>query len=294
MKIQTDCEVVVFASTSGHCTFDCDYCIVNPIAKRLPSVNYEDLRYLIDHFGLKTFFAFSGLGDFFVSYARSQRLLEQLLACDVEVALDTNGAVVQEFGELGPSELEKIRYINLTMHFHQIRAKHYLRRWPENARLYIERRYAEVHPDYILSPPLSHEWEEAIDYYAENVFRHTGKRLLLVRDINRAFDDAVEERIERLFAAYRDVVAGTHQEDFAALFEDRPRVLCPAGRRYFRLWNDGRLQGCPNLPQVLELFDCGNVKERSLRIRATDFACSTPRYCDCHVIDGLGKMATAS
>ena len=93
---------------------------------------------------------------------------------------------------------------------------------------------------------------------------------------------------------YPEVVAGTHREDFAAGFADRPLKSLPCGRRYFRVWNDGRLQGCPNLPHVADLFDCGNVKERRLKFRQADFMCDSPRFCDCHVIDGLGKNATPS
>ncbi|MEO5344516.1 MAG: hypothetical protein H7842_14520, partial [Gammaproteobacteria bacterium SHHR-1] len=73
-------------------------------------------------------------------------------------------------------------------------------------------------------------------------------------------------------------------------FADRPQVLCPAGKSYFRVWNDGRIQGCPNLADVSELLDCGNAKERRLHIRPQPFLCNSPRYCDCHVIDALGKM----
>lgn len=290
MKIDTSCEVMFFASSSGHCTFDCQYCIIDPIAKRLPSLTYEDLRFLIDTFQVKAFFAFSGVGDFFVSYPRSHRLLSRLLDHDVEIALDTNGAVLQDFPELGSEKLAKIRFINLTMHYHQIKQKNLLRRWPVHARTFIERRFEQTHPDYILSPPLMAEWEDAVAYYAENVYAHCGKPLLLVRDINRPFDAEMESRIQALLHTYPEVIAGTHQEDFAAGFSDRPRVLCPAGRRYFRLWNDGRVQGCPNLPGVTELTDCGNIKERRLQIREANFCCDSPRFCDCHFIDGLGKM----
>ena len=90
--------------------------------------------------------------------------------------------------ELTLDKLEKIRFINLTMHYHQIKQKQLLQRWPTHARLFIERRFDQIHPDYILSPPLMNEWEEAVAYYADNVYAHTGKPLLLVRDINKPFD----------------------------------------------------------------------------------------------------------
>ena len=290
MKFDSACEVMFFASSSGHCTFDCQYCIINPIAKHQPSLTYEDLKFLLDTFKVKAFFSFSGVGDFFVSYSRSQKLLSRLLDYDVEIALDTNGAVLQEFPELGPDKLEKIRYINLTMHYHQIKQKNLLERWPEHARIFIERRFEQIYPDYILSPPLQDEWEEALQYYADHVYARTRKPVLLVRDINIRFDAAAEARVQALRDRFGEVVAGAHQEDFAAGFADRPRVLCPAGMRYFRLWNDGRVQGCPTLPGVPALIDCGNVKERRLKLRDEYFPCDTPRFCDCHVIDALGKM----
>ncbi|MBF0256900.1 MAG: hypothetical protein HQL47_10695 [Gammaproteobacteria bacterium] len=291
MKLETDCQVIFFTSSSGHCTFDCDYCIINPIAKHQPSLTFEDLKFLIDSFGVKAFFSFSGVGDFFVSYSRSQRLLSRLLEENVEIALDTNGAVLQDFPDLTQAQLEKIRYINLTMHYHQIKRKNLLQRWPEHARIFIDNRREQIYPDYILSPALRDEWPEALAYYAEQVFKPTGKPLLLVRDINQVFDPQAEARIAQLQRDFADILQPeAHQENFAAGFADRPQVLCPAGKGYFRVWNDGRIQGCPNLVDVPELLDCGNAKERRLEIRPQPFLCNSPRYCDCNVIDALGKM----
>ncbi len=290
MRLDSDCEVVFFASSSGHCTFDCHYCIIDPIAKHKPSLNYEDLKFLLDYFKVKLFFTFSGVGDFFVSYSRSEKLLTRLLDHDVEIALDTNGSVLQDFPDLPPDKLKKIRYINLTMHYHQIKRRGLLDRWSGNARIFIERRFEETHPDYILSPPLMGEWEEALQFYADQVFSYTRKPLLLVRDIKIPFDDVAETHIEMLRQRFGEVIAGDHQEDFGAGFSDRPEVLCPAGVTYFRLWNDGRIQGCPNLPKVPSLLDCGNVKERRILVQPNLFHCDSPKFCDCHIIDAFGKM----
>ncbi|MBK8637281.1 MAG: hypothetical protein IPN92_02975 [Chromatiaceae bacterium] len=290
MKLDSDCEVMFFASSSGHCTFDCQYCIIDPIAKHKPSLNYDDLKFLLDYFKVKSFFTFSGVGDFFVSYSRSDKLLSRLLDHDVEIALDTNGSVLQDFPELSPDKLHKIRYINLTMHYHQIKRKGLLDRWPGNARIFIDRRFEETHPDYILSPPLMGEWEEGLQFYADHVFSYTRKPLLLVRDIKISFDEVAESHIQALRTRFGEVIAGDHQEDFGAGFSDRPEVLCPAGVTYFRLWNDGRIQGCPNLPKVPTLFDCGNVKERRIEVQHDFFRCNSPKFCDCHIIDAFGKM----
>lgn len=290
MRLDSDCEVVFFASSSGHCTFDCHYCIIDPIAKHKPSLNYEDLKFLLDYFKVKLFFTFSGVGDFFVSYSRSEKLLSRLLDHDVEIALDTNGSVLQDYPDLPPEKLKKIRYINLTMHYHQIKRRGLLDRWPANARIFIERRFEETHPDYILSPPLMGEWEEALQYYTDQVFSYTRKPLLLVRDIKIPFSDVAEAQIEMLRQSFGEVIAGDHQEDFGAGFAGRPEVLCPAGVTYFRLWNDGRIQGCPNLPKVPSLLDCGNVKERRILVQPNLFRCDSPKFCDCHIIDAFGKM----
>jgi len=253
---------------------------------------FEDFRFICEYFDAPVFFALSGVGDFMVSYGRSQRLLERLLGLDVEVALDTNGAALQEFPELAPERLEKLRFINLTMHYHQIKQKNLLERWPANARIILERRFEQTHPDYILSPPLRDEWEEAIAFYAQTVYAHTGRPLIPVRDVNRPFTPDDEDRLARLYARFGEVLKGEYVEDFSAAFRDRPEVMCPAGVRYFRVWNDGRVQGCPNLPNVPSLHDCGNVKERRLTVRKALFRCDTPAFCDCSAIDKLGMMRT--
>ncbi|HEX7519929.1 MAG TPA: hypothetical protein VF325_06565, partial [Candidatus Deferrimicrobium sp.] len=67
----------------------------------------------------------------------------------------------------------------------------------------------------------------------------------------------------------------------------REEVLCPAGHEYFRVWNDGRVQGCP---YVGELQDLGNLKEMRFTPRLCRTRCNTPKFCDCFDILSLGKM----
>jgi hypothetical protein len=291
MKFNTTAEVLFFVSSSGHCTLDCQYCIVEPVAKHQPSLSYEDLRFLIDSFQAPAFFSFSGLGDFFAGYKPSQRLLSRLLDHDVDIALDINGVLIHEFPDLTDEQLEKIRYINLSMHYHQLVQKDLKEQWARHARKLIRRRFNQIHPDYVLSPPLIDEWETALDFYSRHVFSATNKPILLVRNINMDFDAAAEVKIRQLCQQFGEVIAGTHQENFAAMFAQRPQVLCPAGKTYFRIWNDGHVQGCPHIPA---LAACGDVKQRVLKPRTADFLCNCPHYCDCHVIDALGKMKLPS
>jgi len=291
MKLKTDCEVIFFVSSSGHCTFDCRYCIIHPIAKGLPSLHYEDLRFLLKRFdGRKAFLIFSGIGDFFAGYGRSDRMLTQLLDHDVEIALDTNGAMLRDFGDVPLEKLAKIRYINLTMHYHQIKKRGLLEGWAGNAREFHDKKGDAVMQDYVVSPLLHDEWEEALAYYEKAVFAWTGRKILLVKDIQHPMGPADEARLNALAAAFSHLIAGTHQEDFAQIFSGRSEVGCPAGQAYFRVWNDGRVQGCPHLPGVPSLYNGGNIKERRLSVQPGPFRCTTPRYCDCHVIEGLGKM----
>jgi len=290
VKLKTDCELVFFVSSSGHCTFDCQYCIVNPIVKHQPSLNYSDFVYLLDYFdNQKAFIALSGKGDFFASYPRSERLLARLLDHNVEIALDTNASILQDFKELNTEKMEKIRYINLTMHYQQIKGKKLQSRWIENTQFFLEKRYEQVHPDYIMSPLLQDEWDEALSFYKQNIFDKTDKKVLMVRDINQPFSSESEQYFQQLADKYDDMIAGKHQEDFSKTFTEE-RVLCPAGHKFFRIWNDGQVQGCPNLPDVKELYDNGNLKQRNLQVRQNYFVCSTPNFCDCHVIGDLGMM----
>ena len=291
LKLKTDCELIFFASSSGHCTFNCRYCIINPIAKHQPSLNFSDLEFLLKSINYrKAFLAFSGIGDFFAGYRKSEQLLTRMLEYNVEIALDTNGSILQEFPEMSPEKLAKIRYINLTMHYHQLKEKNLLSLWARNARIFHELKGDDVMQDYVMSPLLNNEWEEALAYYDREVFSVTSKKILLVRDIIHPLSPEDENRLQNLSKKFEHMVAGTHQEDFSSIFIGKNEVLCPAGHSYFRIWNDGRVQGCPNLPEVKSLSNNGNLKKRQLMIQARPFPCNTPQYCDCFVIYSLGKM----
>lgn len=287
MEMNTDCEVIFFVSSSGHCTLDCPYCIIDPIAKREPSLNYGDIEFLLETFQKKTFLSFSGKGDFFAGYKKSEKLLASLLDREVEIALDINGVLVQEFPELSDTHLAKIRFINLTMHYQQIREKNLRKPWAGNARMLIERKGDEMLLGTIVSPLLMDSWEEALLFYDTEIFKKTGKKIVLIKDINRTFSKEEEDYLVSLNERFADIVERVHQEDFAEIFQSYNHVLCPAGGSYFRVWNNGGLQGCPNIP---ELSQCGNVKERKIVIRDGLFCCSQAIYCDCNIIEGLGKM----
>ena len=284
---KTTCETVVFCSSAGHCQLDCEYCIVHPVVKREPSLTYEDVRFFLDEVGGRVFLIFSGKGDFFAGYPKRDRFLDRLLDHDVEVALDVNGVLLNEYPELPPGKLEKVRAVNLTLHYKQVKEKRVEKLWASNARAVLERHRGEMILGTILSPLLSDLWEEGLAFYEREVFRPTGRKVWLIRDCDRPFDPEQEALFARLRSRFGEMVEKEHRDDFAADFSGYDWVSCPAGRDYFRIWNDGRVQGCPWIP---ELADLGNVKERRLLRRPSRFVCRTPRFCDCHDLVQLGKM----
>ncbi len=271
MRKHTDCEVVFFVSSSGHCTLDCPYCIIDPIAKREQSLNYGDMEFLLDTFPKKAFLAFSGKGDFFAGYKKSEKLLTSLLDREVEIALDINGTLIHEFPGLSDTHLAKILSINLTMHYQQIKEKNLRQVWAENARILIDRKGGDMLLGTIVSPMLVDSWEESLSYYDQEIFNKTGKRIVLIKDTNRSFSEEEEDYLLTLNERFAHIVERIHQEDFAEIFKNCNHAFCPAGSSYFRIWNNGDIQGCPN---IHELSQCGNVKEREIVVRDRPFRCS--------------------
>jgi len=286
--IVTDASNIVFASSSGHCSLDCSYCIIEPIAKRELSLDYSDFTYLLDQLSGKTIFMLSGKGDFFAGYRKNDKLLARLLDHDVEVALDINGVMIHEFPELDNAKLKKIRRVNLTLHYLQLLNKRSLKVWKKNALILLDRK---GHDNFmigtILSPPEMHLWEESLEYYKHNVYDVVGQPIVMIRDIKIAYDQNSESKLAELAKTYAPMIAEVRQEDYSAVFKGRENVLCPAGKAYFRIWNNGSVQGCPFMSELKEM---GNLKERSFQRRSELFCCSDPNYCDCFTIAKFKKM----
>jgi len=284
--LNTDAEVVFFVSSSGHCSLDCRYCIINPIVKHNPSLTYEDLKFLIDKFKKKAYFAFSGKGDFFAGYKKTENLLAKLLEHDVEVTLDINGVMIHEFPVLPASSLNKIRLINLTMHYNALKEKNALRVWKNNAKILIEKKGDNMLLGFIISSPERDLWDEALTFFENDIFNLTGKKVTLIKDVNIPYEQS-ENDIRKLNAKYGHFIEEVCEFDFSTRFKNVDHVICPAGKTYYRIWNDGRVEGCPN---ISELGNAGNVKERVIHVRDQSFLCSQPNYCDCSAIEWLGKM----
>ncbi len=282
-------ETIFFVSSSGHCNLDCSYCVVNPIVKHQPSLSYDDLRFVLDQVAGRVFFIFSGKGDFFAGYRRDERLLARLLEEPrVGVALDVNGVVIHCFESLSPEQLSRVRHVNLTFHYRQLANHKALQVWRRNALTMLRRADG---PDFflnlILSPPESHLWAEALDWYAANIHAESGKKLILIHDVERAFG-AAEQAVEAdLLARHGAMIQSVRRGQFADAFLDFDHVDCQAGVKYFRLWNDGRIDACPN---VGELQAIGDAKARRFTPRQGPFRCRTVTFCDCYHVATAGHM----
>ena len=202
--------------------------------------------------------------------------------------------MIHEFPEIEETLLEKIRLFNLTFHYSQLRGKNALRVWARNANLIIERMMPLIgHQDFafvvdmIVTPSEQDLWEEALAFYQQEVWSNTGKQLLLQRDVLSGFSPEIDMRLASMAADYDCVVEKVHQEDFQSRFADFEYVDCPAGSRYFRVWNDGLVQGCPFVSQIQNL---GNLKERRFNPISQRIRCADARHCDCNAIAQIGWM----
>lgn len=285
--LATGCETIAFCSSSGHCQLDCSYCVVHPVIKRNPSLAYEDLAFFLEKVGTSAFLIFSGKGDFFAGYGKRDRFLARLLEHDVEVALDVNGLLLQEYPELSDEARRKVRYVNLTMHWAQLARKNAKDVWLENARTLLSLHEGTLNLNTILSPLERESWEESLLFFERELFGPAGRKLTLVSDCERTFTDEERAEHERLKERFAPMIEEAYAADFEGAFAGRSAVLCPAGKSYFRIWNDGRVDGCP---WVGELGGLGNLKEKTFSPRPAPFRCTTPRFCDCYDILQLGRM----
>ena len=293
MQIKTDADYIFFASSSGHCSLDCQYCIIDPIVKHQPTLNWDDFAYLFEQINYKKAgFIFSGTGDFFAGYKKQEKLLQRLLEQDVDIGLDINGVMIHEFAELTAEQLAKILHINLTLHYQQLINKNALSVWEKNALLLIEKKGKDNFVlGTILSPLESALWEDTLAFFEKAIFTKTQQKIVLIRDVRLPFEAIDEARLQTLQQKFAHLIDETREEDFAAPFQGHDTVLCPAGHKYFRLWHDGKVQGCP---YIRELMECGNLKTRHFQPKTAYFQCHQPKECDCYVIAQLGKMQYVS
>lgn len=282
-------ESIVFASSSGHCNLDCSYCVVNPVIKHKPSLTYEDLRFVLDSLGGKVFFIFSGRGDFFAGYRKSDRLLARLLEHDnVAVALDVNGVAINCFPELTDKQLERVRHVNLTFHYRQLIDHRAIQVWQRNALTMLRLADSEdFFLNFVLTPPERGLWQSALEWYEQNIYAQYPKSIILINDVNQPLSADDETHVAGLRERFGPMIRSLRIGNFETILKSFDHVVCPAGQTYLRVWNDGQIDACPNIG---ELCAIGNAKERRIALRDAPFHCRDVRHCDCYHVASAGNL----
>jgi hypothetical protein len=137
MQLKTDCEVVFFVSSYGHCTFDCRYCIIHPIAKEAP---FAQLRR--SGVSAKRTWRPKGLPDFFGAWRFFGWLWKIVSAVETSAGSscgDRPGYQRRSRSAFSVEKLVKIRYNNLIMHYHQVKKRGLLETWAGNAIMYRQK-----------------------------------------------------------------------------------------------------------------------------------------------------------
>jgi hypothetical protein len=287
IKFSAD-ETIVFVASSGHCNLDCEYCIISPVVKHQESLTYDDLLFIKNSIGGKIIFIFSGKGDFFSGYRNKDRLLYRLLEHDdIGVVLDINGVVIHCFPDLTTSQLAKIRHINLTYHYHQLKQHNALKLWRKNAITMLQLHdSADFFVNIILSPLEISIWEEALNWYEENLFKEYPKKIVFINDVIRPFSTEHEIALSKLAKKFGHLVK-IRRGNFEDVLNSVDHVSCPAGQSYFRVWNDGTINACP---YITELRNSGNAKQCIFLPRSEPYYCKDFRHYDCYYIAYAKRM----
>lgn len=282
-------ETVVFASSSGHCNLDCAYCVASPVVKHQSSLTYDDLMFVADKVAGRVFFIFSGRGDFFAGYRKSDRLLERLLEHEqIAVALDINGVVIHCFPDLPAAKLARVRHVNLTMHYRELRQHKALGLWKANAIAMLSRHDSpDFFVNFILSSDERELWQEALDWYRHEVFGATGKPLVLINDVISGLSDTDHAELRRVSQRFDGMLQSVRIGNFETLLSAFDSVSCAAGVSYFRVWNDGTIDACPNRA---DMRNVGNAKQRTMTIARAPVPCSNAIHCDCYHVASAGKL----
>jgi hypothetical protein len=146
-----------------------------------------------------------------------------------------------------------------------------------------------VMQDYILSPLLRDEWEEALTYYEKAVFSRTGKKVLVVKDIHRPLSLEDEKRLEALGERFSHMIVGAHQEDLRRFFSDETRLCARPDQPILGPGMTGEFRGAP-ICRMFPPFTAGGTSRNSALPFSPGRFDAAPLSFDCHVIEGLGKM----
>lgn len=282
---------VAYINSSGMCNLNCEYCFTNN-NKAHASITKADFDFLIESYGESFLLCFSGQGDFFSGYKKSDRFLEHVLSHDVRVYLDINASLVHELFEIREQDLAKIVHYDISFHYETMKEKNILDQWADNVRALGSRVAPEQwHVKGIISMRQLERLHEKIRFYADKIYPGTQKKLTLALDDfdNSIYQKPVIKLINSIIEKYPDAVV---QQQFASresredttsqryLQATQQQTMCPAGALYFKIGIDGEVSPCNKLKKDLGIT-LGNLKTRKLGFLCQLIPCSPLRGPGC-------------
>ena len=276
----------LFVSSSGVCNLKCSYCITSrPCINN--NLNKDDFSFIFKYFGENIYFVFSGIGDFFCGYSKKDQLLRFLLQHDIMISyLDINGVDIKELEHPDLEGKEKINIINISYHFGSMKELKLINRWINSVKKIHENMY-NYEIKMVMSPLERDIWGEAILFYRNEVQPITNQKLTLCPDTLVNLEMQYDE-LTNIVDCYKDTVDIYERE---RIFRGRRLTAvntlpCPAGSRYFRIFNNGDIVPCELLADYK--IKLGNLKRKELITFKRDVNCSYTGLCDCGWSTNLG------
>ncbi len=270
-----DQHKVINAVSSGVCNLRCSYCITDRPTGN-PSLTKEDFSFIFENFGENIYFIISGLGDFFCGYPMEEQLLRFLLKHNVTLYLNTNGVEIRELADSDLEGKEKIQMIDISYHYVAMKERNVLLKWASNIAAIQNGRY-NFYLKMVASPGQMDMWEEAIGFYRKEIQPITGQRLTIMPDKLSLQKAALFSALLKLRDDYSDSVMIINRESTEVR---QPLGDCPAGSRYFRVFNNGDIVPCEYF-QYYTGIRLGNTKRKELVTFTRDVLCGFSDLCDC-------------
>ncbi len=284
---------VIYANTSGVCTLQCPYCFTNQL-KGKDCLGKRDFEAIFRLLGENIFFIFSGVGDFFAGYRKSERLLEYILAHDVSLFLDFNGVLVHELPEIAGAHLDKFRFLDISFHYSAMKEKNLLDLWTHNAAA-VSRTLP--HDRLIFKTIFTRRemelWPEILQFYESKVYPLTGKPLSIALDdfdpdirdravvtlLNKLIQVVGEPVQQNLFTPRR---SRTEAKALHSVFTEKTARIarCPAGTRFFKIGGNGSIAPCNYLKDEKKIT-LGNLRQGVIDLLPAPVSCQPLRGPGC-------------
>ncbi len=279
---------VFYVNTTGVCSLACSYCFTNE-AKQHSSLDRSDFDFLFSYYGENIYFVFTGVGDFFAGYKKSDELLRHVLSHDVQVYLDFNGVLIHELPDLDATQRDRLGRLDISYHYAAMKKRGTLDRWLENI-VRISKRFQPEKYDIKAIVALAEMdlWSEMLLFYKKFAHPFTRAPLRLVLDQYDPLlrDEQVRAEVTRVLAAVPGpfLLPAGMENNFRIQTNDYYRgeeaSACLAGQRYFKVDCLGHILPCTEIWSRTHCF-LGGLKQRRAGYLEEGPACRQINYAAC-------------